>query len=262
MTPKAPAPAAADDDAPDRVTISFDRGREGYRVRIEMRGENAGSRELTDPNTACSSLAQATALTIALILDPNATPPPSPPPPAPSEPKPREEAGPPWALAAFVSGGAALGIVRPAAPFAMLGLTASPSPFFSLNVSGVLVPSQSLSLPPGSVDVSLTGGAAQLCVLPLGSHVRLGACAGAAVAVLSASGWGYTSESSARRPLVGALFGLLAEGSLVGPAGWMAHVDGFAPIHRESFGIAGAGVAYEEPPIGGLASIGASVKFR
>jgi hypothetical protein len=260
MTPKAPAPAATNDDGPDRVTVSFDRGREGYRVRIETRGENAGSRELTDPNTACSSLAQATALTIALILDPNATPPP--PPPVPNEEKSGEERGAHWAISAFVGGGAALGVVRSAAPFAMIGLTATRSPFFALSVSGVLVPGQSLSLPPGTVDVSLTGGAATLCVVPLGSEVRIGACAGTLVAALSAAGRGYASDSTARRPLIGATLGVVVEGSLVGPVRWGAHVDGFAPIHRESFGISGAGVAYDEPTIGGFASVGASVRFR
>jgi hypothetical protein len=265
MTPKAPAPATTDEEKADAVGVSFDRAQGGYRVQIQTRGANAGSRELADDNTTCSSLAQATALTIALILDPNATPPPAPappPPPPPREEAKREEPGTPWGVVGVVGGGIGAGIVRSIVPFVEVALSLRPRSWLAVSLGGVLVPTQSLPLTPGTVDVALTGGRAELCVIPMAGRVRLGACGGSLVGVLSAAGRGYPTEVTAHRPLVGGTLGLVGEGEVVGPLGWVAHLDGFAPIHRESFGISRAGVAYEEPSVGGFVSIGASMKFR
>ncbi len=265
MTPKAPTAAesgAGDLAAEKTVDVAFERSPESYRVRIRMTGANAGIRELADPNAHCSSLAQAAALTIALLLDPDATLPAPAISEAPVEPEPAKTDDSRWSVGAEAGGGLAAGILRPAAPFGYLQASVSPRPSFALGIAGLIVPTQSLPLERGTIDVGLLAAQLRACAYPFARAIRIGGCAGIVGGVVSAAGRGYPLEGQADRLLLGATFEIVGAGRIVGRLGWAARLGGFAPFPRQTFGIEGAGVAYEAPPVGGLVSLGATFTFR
>src|SRR5262245_51916025 len=63
--------AAAGDAARDTwVQVEFVRSITGYRAVISARGQRQGTRALDDVGPECSSLAEAVAVTLAILLDP------------------------------------------------------------------------------------------------------------------------------------------------------------------------------------------------
>ena len=277
LSPKAPTPDVV--ATPDGFEVEFSRAAGRYRAIVRSRGARAGVRTLEDAGATCQTLAEATALTIAVIVDPDGVtlgeppekkpveqsaetgaPPPAPPPPV-EGPPPIRSAG-SWSLAAQAGGGVSLGVVRGVAPLATVSLELRPSAHLSFEVGGAFVPTQGLALGPGSIDVWLLTGAASACVWPYARAVRLGACASVIAGAVHGEGRGYPTQSGASRPWLAGALSIGANGPIHGVMGWFGRAGVVVPTHRESFGIDGVGVAYEAPSAGGLLAAGLTFTIR
>jgi len=152
-----------------------------------------------------------------------------------------------------------MAIVRTAAPVVGLGVLLELPPRWALGLDAAFIPTQTLPLGPGTVDVDLLSVAPTTCVRVLGARraIRLAACASFAFGLVRARGHGFTHEASATRPWLAAGAGLVGMGPLVGSLGWTARVAAFVPTNEESFAIEGIdGVAYAPPRVGGIGSLG------
>ncbi len=266
------------DAADGRIEVEFSRGPSRFRAHLRATGLRSGVRVLVHDGVDCAPLAEATAISLAVLLDPEWRPPepaptlpPPPPVPAPKD-APNEPAVPPppaeatasgWGLRAHATAGAAIGVLRSAAPVLGVGVAVDPIPALSFSGGAALIPAQSLPLAPGHVDVALAGGEAAACVLPLGSaRARVGGCASAVLAVVSASGVGYFRNGSTSRPWLAFGGHAYAHGEMVGPLGWTARAGALAPTTTEAFGVDGAGVAYAPPRVAIVLAAGLTMTFR
>lgn len=280
LTPKAPSATQAAPPDGDRFDVEFSRSDGRYRVVVRATGSHGGVRALDDSGTSCASLSEATALTIALIVDPEGVklePPASdpepttPPPPVTTVPDPARDtreadasATRPsrWSLAIAARAGAAVGVVREVAPIATLAVELRPLRWVSLDIGAIFIPVQSLELRGGTVDVWLAAGTANACFWPYAEAVRLGGCIGLAGGAIRGDGRGYPVEGGSTRPWLAGTATGAADGPIFGPLGWSVRGGLVVPTHRESFGVDGAGVAYEALAIGAIVSGGLTVQIR
>jgi len=175
---------------------------EKYRSDVFVRGphgEILGRRTLKSDEPGCAALVNATALALALVIDPEAAsrpplprsaaafePPPPPPPvasPPPSVPSPPPASPPPRPAAAPVPppasrgiaelslrGSLQLGLVPASAPGVGLAFSARPSGRWGFSVQADYSPSRNASRGAGSLDVGLTRGGALVTFEVLGSE--------------------------------------------------------------------------------------------
>ncbi len=272
LTPLGPEAALGETSQVEHLEVHFARGADAYRAVIELFGEKRGTRTLEHRSATCAPLAEATALTIAVLVDPDFVPPAEPPPrevTVPTEPaeraarpppaKPTEQA--PLRLSLDAGAGIALALVRPVSPVFVLDGSVGIGRF-AVGLGGFLIPPQSLPLSGGSIDVWLLAGTGRACGWPVVARQwRAGACVAAHVGLLRAEGRGYSTDGNATRPWVAGGAYLTADGRLFGAIGWFARGGALIPVHRESFRIDGAGVAYEEPPVGGVFALGPTLTF-
>jgi hypothetical protein len=249
------------------VTFSFRAG--VYRAAIRF-GGTQGQRVLRDRGSTCASLEQATALTLALLLDSDASALPTeeeeppahddapPPAPAPAPPPPDHEA--PKANAAHVSlllsaGGAGLsGMVNPIAP-AVTGELGLSTARFRAHVGVLWVPEQTLDLEPGTVNETLFSGVARMCLSPWhNQRSRFDLCSGSYAGVVSVEANGYPRNDDAKKPWL-ALPLELAFLTTPSPIGVELGASALVPLRRSDFSIDNLGVAYESWPVGVLVSM-------
>lgn len=295
LTPRGPDPAPS---GTSDASISVEFGHRGSRLQAVIRatGEKHGTRVLDDDGPSCAPLAEATALAIAILVDPEAaaaaiakeasSPPPAAesaakvePAAAPPVSETRESPSPPiggeekangrratWSVSIVGGAGVVTGLNASVSPFFAVGLAFRPIDFFSLEASALLAPPRSHDLDRGTVDVAFVGGGATGCIWPLAHAgppaIDVGGCLGGIVASVRGEGRGYDADRSASRAW-GALDAHLAiRGALVGPIGWGVRAGAVVPFHRESFGVAGAGTAYEMAAIGAASLIVVTAKIR
>lgn len=277
LTPRGPAAAGAASSPGDgRIEVEFVRDASRYRAELRMAGARSGTRTLEYPSASCAPMAEATALAIAVLVDPDLSVPPEAKPPepaapapvvAPPVPEPARRAPPPLETPAretlvLAGAGVAAGIVRHAAPVVMAQVGVSRDRF-SGHVAATAIPPQRLALPPGAVDVWLAAASVGGCYAPFGSSSwQLGGCAALHAGALRGSGSGVSDASAVLRAWFAADLHLLARGSIRRVFGWFAQVGVVVPLARESFGIAGAGTAYEALFAGFVGVIGPALTFR
>ena len=182
----------------------------GFEVTIAMRGTDGkllGNRALTSSPGDCRSIATAAALTIAILIDPDAlarAPAPKPPPPAPP-PAPREAPQadfPAGRVTAFA--GAAWGLVPGVAPAAGLAATIDVASPVAIGIAAVFVPESRTAAPDDGFAFGLTYGEVTGCFVPVGrvgstDRLRLELCAGATVGLLHAVVFSGTSTDPGQR---------------------------------------------------------------
>lgn len=255
------------------------RGRAGlgtatYRVRFSHDGDpfvvsitaepSGRARTLTSKDATCDTVANAVAVTLALLFDaepsvapPPSTPPPSVPPPAAPPGQTVPAASPPTKRLAgtlTVAGANLIGVTGPAAfgVSAEAGLVVSK---FRAGLGVLWASDVVASLGPGEVRAGLVGGTARLCFAPIAEMFRADLCSGIIVAQHSATAEGFTRNDTRRRPWLAVPLQL--SGSY-----WAGHVGvelGLAallPLHRTDFAIEGLGVPYESPSVGFLGLLG------
>ena len=206
--------AVVDDAAAVDYVVAFAREREGAFTAAIRKRSSGAERVLHDRSESCAALAQATAVTLALLLDPTAQseeraqpaqrvePTPS----AEPEQEEREHLGeseaisvesePIGALTLALGAGGIAGVVRPVAPAfsAELGFDARDR---RIALGALWVPPQTLDLAPGTIRAALWIGTVRACAAILPGALRLEACTGLHAGVLHGQARGYSRNEEA-----------------------------------------------------------------
>ena len=235
-------------------------------------------RTITARGASCDGLAQATAVTLALLLDgadeppsaqaaPEPTPPepsvsastlsePSAPAPATSAPAQLEPARSPWAGTFAVGAGVLAGVLRPAS--AALSSEAGLVRARLRGAFGVLwtVP-QRVSHGPGSLRELVLSGTARLCVAPAyAPTLRFDLCSGLFAGATDVHARGYTTNQAKTRAWLAVPLGFSL--SYLGrPAGFELSALALAPLYHHDFSVTGVGTAYHSWPLALTLSVAA-----
>jgi hypothetical protein len=208
----------------------------------------------------CSSLAQATTVTLALLLDAQlrVRPEPAKPSTASEEQSPapaRVERAPSASELHFMlGGGALLGVLRPTVPVLSLegGLSRG---WFRAGLGGLWAIPQTVALGPGRVHELLFAGTARGCfALARSSGTRLDACSGLFAGAQRAEAAGYTTNSRRTRSWFAVPLEL-ALSQRSGPLGLELGGSFVLPLVRNEFVIDGQGPAYSPAPLSVLLSL-------
>ena len=235
-----------------------------FRAEIRV-GAGSGVRVLRDRGATCASLEQATALTLALLLDsdshelptekpePDQAPPP--PPPKPTEQKPPEpDRRGSTTMSLSLGGGGLFGVVQPAAPAALgeLGIGINR---FHTSIGVLWMPMQTLDFGPGRLDETLLSALARTCLTTARStELRVDVCSGIYAGLLKVRADGYTVNSSADKPWLAVPIEL-ALSTTSEPVGVEVGLSALLPLRRNDFSIDNLGVAYTSWPVGVLLSM-------
>jgi hypothetical protein len=267
-----------------------------YRSDVYVRdvaGRTIGHRSLQSDEPGCAALVNATALAVALVIDPEAaahepplqkgvaafeaplaappsfTPPSAPPPPPPPRrPSPVEAPLPAQPRGTFVAASTRAqitgGLVGATSPGFELSFSARPSERWGVAVAGSYTLAQTVTRGIGSLDLGLTRASALLTFdAGRSERVRLVLAAGPTLGAF---------HVAVRRPapvtspgdfwLVAAQFGLWAEVSVT--KGFFIELggSGFLPLARQSFSVRGQSEAvFRQPLLAGLGFLGAGARF-
>jgi hypothetical protein len=218
-------------------------GNQGFEALVRLAGAKQGERRLTDTGGSCAPLAQAVAVTLALLVDLGPEPRPMPS-VSPLDPRSRGEI--------WLFGGGGLGLT--AGPTAAGGGGAAVAwARWSLRASGGAVLPREAELSPGSVRVGLARGELLLCrALASGLRARLDACAGGTIGWLSGRGQGYPVSMNAGFWWVAAEAAIRLGGVVGGRFLWGLQAGLAVPSARHTFSVENAGVAYRSSPVAGL----------
>jgi hypothetical protein len=251
-----------------RVRFSYQAG--VFRADIQV-GEGSGARTLRDRRATCASLEQATALTLALLFDSDASELPS----EKAEPelaprlvsarepergrtrRPRGGGRDAAHLAVSLGGGALIGVMQPAAPIVLgeLGIGVNR---FRTGLGLLRMPSQTHDFGPGELRQSLLSGVARTCLTALrGDDVRFDLCSGIYAGLLKVRAFGYTRNASAEKAWLAVPIGF-SFATTSSPVGVEVAASALLPLRRDDFLIDHLGVAYESWPVGMLLSMGAA----
>lgn len=191
----------------------------GFSVTIALTRDAVvvGRRELTSTDSSCREIADKAALTIALMIDPeaqlaDASPEPTPAPPAPPEPARAASAAPPpkpppapppartrsWAGDVEVAVGAQSGLIPGLAPGVFARGRAWPPGFpVGLELEGAYFPKQTTEAEPGkTASFTLVNAGLALCSRPASGMIALSGCAGAQFGSISGRGSGFDYTAS------------------------------------------------------------------
>jgi len=246
--------------------VSFTHTADTYTALIRGGGNAESQRVLDGRGPSCAALAQATAVTLALLFDaemdapPEAAKPEPPPPPPPkldlgeplSSEAPRRAARVDATLALGVSG--LIAVLQPFSPALSgdLGLRVSG---FRMDLGVLWSPPQSLALAPGVVRESLVSGTARACLaLVRAQREQLDLCSGLDAGVVSARASGFTRNEQETRPWLAVPLEL----SFVQHSesvGWEVSAAALGALEHQDFTIDHLGPAYESPRLSGMLSL-------
>lgn len=252
------------------LELNHDLGR--YSASLQLLGRRQGSRILSDVGANCSSLTDAVAVTLALLLDerepaPSAkTAPAFPPQAVPSAPAPPAPAPAPPRYAIVLGGGAAFGLLAEPAPWATLGVETLVGKHVRLGVGGALALPQRVHYLQGYTELSLAWGYARGCALALSTNAGLEVmlCLAPMLGAMSGTGWRYDFVAKKRWSWLALAGGPQVFGPLAAPAFWWLSVMAVAPLTLRGFAVSVDGKPHDTfvvPRIGALASLGIGVRF-
>lgn len=238
------------------VRAEFSRVSGIYQAKVELSGARVGERVLRDEGATCEALADAVAVTTALLLDPSERPAKTPP-ARPSPPRAQS-----W-LELWVSGryGVGAGLVGGPTWMAGGGLSASLGPLTSIELGATVTGTYANQFGEGVVRVrlwylelgafrSLTGE-----TLQLGPHLQLMG------GVLGGTGEGYATVSTESLSWFAAGAGLRTEVRFGSNLRLGARALALVPTRKHSFSVGYVGTAYESSAVGGLAEFALGVRF-
>jgi hypothetical protein len=251
-----------------------ERAAEGvWRVRLTTAREGAAGERVVE-STSCRSLADATALIVALAIDPRrvaqnqaaptpapaATPAPTPAPPPPLAPAPTHT---PSRFAAFTAISGDLGTLpQPAYGFLLGGALLAARA--RIEAYGSYWPSRhahATSTPSAGGDVLLATGGARGCWIPLGGALSVAACPGLELGVLHGQGTSVRIRRSADGVWVAAT--ALARLTWHLAASWGLFLDASlaVPLVRDQFELDDIGTIHRAAPAEGRAAFGPELRF-
>lgn len=252
---------------PSVYRVRFSQRNGVFRADIEV-GAGGAARVLRDRRATCASLEQATALTLALLLDSDASELPSEKvEPTPVEPRAAE---PPSAhdqpapaparrnntahLALSLGGGALFGVVQPVAPTVQADLGIGVNRFRT-GIGVLWMPTQTRDFGPGQLRETLLSGVARTCLTAARSaQVRFDLCSGIYAGVLRVQARGYTRDGSADKAWLAVPIGVSLT-TTSSPVGVELAASALLPLRRNDFSIDNLGVAYESWRVGTLLSL-------
>lgn len=249
--------------------VAFARDDTGLRAEITDE-QTAGTRVLSDRSPECAALAQATAVTLALLFDADAqaienAPPPAPqaeptaqPPPTNVEPVESEaDERDSLRLSLALGGGALVGVTRPIAPALDTELSVHNARYRAV-LGALFVPALAFDFESGTVHTRLLAGSLHACVAPWSQGAwRFDVCAGAWLGALHASARGFDTTDATTR-LWSALALDLRIARLPAPFGAELGASLLVPLRRQDFEIVNLGPVYESLPVAGLISLRAA----
>jgi hypothetical protein len=245
------------DAARTTVHVDFSRSGDSYQATLHLTGAREGERALRDEGPTCDALADAVAVTTALLFDASET-----------RPKVDVEAHDESKRARaptftwWISGhfGAGAGLVGGPTWLTGAAIEASALGIGSLELGGTWTGSRTNDLGAGAVRARL--GYLELGVFRslTGETIRVGPCFLFAGGELRGAGEGYPITSSAA--LMWWAVGAGVRGEVGLGAGLRLRLRALAlvPTRKESFSVGYVGKPYESSPAGGLAEVGLSVK--
>jgi hypothetical protein len=261
------------------ITVEFQRDAEVYRARIKTTGPKEGFRELSKLEHACTGLAAATSVVLAILLDMLPAPEPVPETPSPPQrrialrsPSVREDEPVPAAR----PGGSALRLALSARagiafkltgtrPAVVMGAQVHPRlGRWELPAGVIWVPARNVAFGGEGVEVSLVGGRVGACFVlwePGAGGPDLSVCGGGLVGVLNGQGRGFDIDRPASELWLGGEASLASRLRL---AGRLALRFGAAAIltRRHTLSVDGLGVAVESGPFVGLLELGPELQFE
>ena len=284
--------AAGTEDCPDATTlderITAIRGRAdapndtSYQVSFTHTGDTFSSVIRSGPNgesqrvlqghgSTCAALAQATAVTLALLFDsqPEDLAPPRPEPPKPPPPLPVESSlrapvpADPRASGARVESTISVGaaglafVLRPLSP-AFTGEVGIQVKRWRAGLGVLWNPAQSLALEPsdGHVSASLLSGSARSCLALAGDQrLHLDLCTGLFVGVAQAQAVGFTVNQPERRRAWLAIPLELSLADTSGPVGWELSAAALGTLVHHDFEVTNLGTAYDAPRVGAMLTL-------
>jgi len=188
------------------VQVTITRNFSGYGALISTSGARHGSRTLEDVGPTCASLADAIAVTLAIILDPHANGPVpkksecAPVPAQPTESKLEPPTKPLHSQSFFLdaNAGATVNVLDHAVPFLAGDVGFRLTPAWSLSLGGGYVFSDTTASPGGEVELSLAYADLGACGRGFGrsDDVHLDWCLAAMLGSLRGSGRGYAAGFS------------------------------------------------------------------
>jgi hypothetical protein len=257
--------AKADAELPEVfLDVRMQRDEEGFSAEVRASGARAGIRTLRAAGPGCEALADAVAVSIAVLLDEEeravTTAPPALPVSVSEPPRPREHRS---RGDAWLGGGAAMGMPHELGGIATGGVAIEIADRTVIGAEGVWAPSRTIPFAGESVDVSLALGLLKGCRFSMG-FVRespLALCAAAGAGRLHGAGRGFSPDRTANRALFLAGPTVLVRGPVAGPLGLTFEVSALFPLRRETFSVDGSGTAYETPTVMVGAVLGATVSI-
>src|SRR5262245_12313601 len=287
-----------DPNAERSIEILTERTPEGYRSivsAIDREGKLLGRRVLLGEEPSCAPIFSATALAVALLIDPEAAlsrnsganeaigrfevdePPPAPPAPppavpapaplvAPPPPPPPAPMAPPRETPLAVTGAEAvvtLGVVPAVSPGVGVFTEGFPGGRWGFALSALYVSKASITEGDTTLDVSLTTFGAALTFSPVSSRsFRLVTDAGLSAGALHVGVLGAPAIDSGDHGTVGLGFGARAEATVMNGVFFGVRVGAAVPFFRRELSVQGTQeVIWREPAIGGLASLGLGWAF-
>lgn len=251
------------------VQVAIARSFYGYGAQISTSGLHHGSRTLEDVGPSCANLADAIAVTLAIILDPYAGAPP-PRAAAPAEvPMPRaaQKAKPPsdaprpsWFFLA-AGAGVTLNVLDHAMPALAVTAGLRLSASWSLSLGGGYVFSDTVNSPGGEVELSLAYVDFGACgrALGEGGKAQLNWCLTTMLGSLRGSGQGYDNEYSKSSAWFSVGVGPEVVFPIARSFSWILTAEAVLPLVRSGFDVQTAGSqspAFRPSSVGALVSLG------
>jgi hypothetical protein len=236
------------------VAVAFSRVKTGYEASIRLSGAREGERILHDEGPTCDALADAVAVTTALLVDPSAQAPRS-------EPVTGEQAPAFWGLSLVGRGGVSMGLVGGASWMAGAGLEVSLGRLTSVHLAGVINGAHENDLGTGSVKVDLWFLEVGAFHSFTGEAFRFGPAVALMAGALRGEGAAYPVTSAASLPWFAVGAGLGADLGVGSRLRFGARSLVVVPTRQQSFSVGYVGTAYESSEIAGIADLVAAVRF-
>jgi hypothetical protein len=247
--------------------VQFARVGRVYSAVLRSGTDGSSLRSLESPAEDCAALAQATAVTLALLFDadtarvqappaPAEPPPPIAPEPPPSAARPPDLPTPRRPqLGLSIGTGAAEGVLRPWAP-ALLGEIAFVRDDLRFGLGAWWTPAQASKLGTGRVELGLIAATARGCYAALRRPwLQIEGCSGFALGAVSAAASGFTRQATDKHRLFAALPLELAFGQVSEHASWQLSAALLVPFRRNKFSIEGLGPVYDTPAVAALLAL-------
>jgi predicted outer membrane lipoprotein len=249
-----PLAAAGTVPAALAVKVEFARLGPSYVATVRITGAREGERELRDEGPTCEGLADAVAVTTALLVDPvDRAPPP------PRAPSPQRGS---W-LELWASGraGGATGLVGGPTWIAGGAVEALLGPLTSIELGAAATGAHADELGAGTVQVRLWYVELGVFRSITAGDLRLGPLAQVMGGGLAGRGEGYPSSSSASLAWFAAGAGARADILLGAGVRLGARALAVVPARKQSFSIKYVGTTQESSAVGAVAEIALGVKF-